>query len=135
MATAGTPKTQNPFPLKALAQLVAAVAAAVIPTLTDDRAMNWPEYVNIGILAASAAQVYITTNHQNHPVWKYSKAITSALAIVGVVVVSTFGEQGVNNAELAQIIVALVGTGGVLGAPRDTGMADAPYGRHARRDQ
>ena len=88
-------------PIKAIAQLVAAVLAAVIPALIDDRPMEYTEWINVGILGASAVNVYLASNHYTHPAWKYTKTAVSALAVVGVITVSTVGGTQLTGAEIA----------------------------------
>ena len=108
---------------KMIVQLVAAVLAAVAPGIIVGQPLGLTGWINIIVLAAGAVNVF---NAANLPHWNIAKTIASAVAAVGVVLISALSDGGVTAGEWVQIIVALAGSGTVFAVP------NAPYGRHAR---
>jgi hypothetical protein len=108
-------------------QLLAAMAAGVLPLLTGDGPSNAAEWINAVLVALGAGSVYIAANQPKGTVWHYTKTIMSALAAAGVVANSALTD-GVTSTEWYQIAAALVGTGLVYWIPNDVPL---PTGRHA----
>ena len=108
--------------LKSLAQLGAAILAAVIPVLALGP-LDSTGFFNVVALAAGAVGVYITSNHLAG-VWRYAKTVASAVAAVCVVLVSVWS-GGITTLEWVQILAAAAGTLGVFAAPnkRDYALA------------
>lgn len=118
--------------MKAAVMLVAAVLAAVAPGITG-HGMGFSEWVNVGVLAAGAIQVYLTTNHYDlGGLNRYLKAGSAVVATVGVMLVSAMGDaNGVSGAEWVQIVIAILAPFGVAGAPKDGGMLTGAGGHRA----
>lgn len=104
---------------KAAVQLLAAILAAVIPGLTDGTPMGWPEWTNVGVLAAGAIMVY---NSANIPGYRWAKLVASIVSAIGVMVVSGLSDGALSTSEVIQIITALVGAG-LVGGVRNGGNA------------
>lgn len=103
--------------MKALVQLLGAALAAVLPLLTATDTLSLTEWINVGVVAAGALSVYIATNLPAEPVWNYSKLAMSALSAAGVVLISALSDSVVGNAEVWQIVAAVLAALGVWGAP------------------
>lgn len=99
---------------KTVVQVVVAVLAAILPSLLTGQALGLVGWINIIVLAAGAVHVY---NSANLPGWNVAKAIASAVAAVGVVLISALSDGGVTAGEWVQIITALLGSGAVFATP------------------
>lgn len=108
---------------KTIVQLIAAVLAAIAPGIIVGQPLGVVGWINLVVLAAGAIHVY---NAANLPHWNVAKAIASAVAAVGVVLISALSDGGVSAGEWVQIVTALLGAAAVYAVP------NAPYGRHAR---
>jgi hypothetical protein len=99
----------------AILALLAAVLTAVLPGI-EDGPMGWPEWVNVGILAAGAINVY---NAANLPGYRYAKLIASVVSTVGVLLVSFLSDGALTTTEIIQIVVAIGGSFGVRQVPNN----------------
>lgn len=117
--TEPAPVTGGAMAMKAAWQLLAAMAVAVLPLLTD--APNTPaDWINAVLIALGAGTVYIAANLPNEPVWQYTKTFMSAIAAGGVVAVSALTDFSISHTEWYQIIAAVVGVILTYAVPNDT---------------
>lgn len=100
---------------KAIVQAVVAVLAAILPSLLVEEPLGLVGWVNVIVLAAGAVNVYITSNGVAG--WSMAKAIASAVAAIGVVLISALADSSIDAGEWVQIITALLGTGAVFAVP------------------
>ena len=100
---------------KTIVQVIVAVLAAILPSLLVGQPLGLVGWINIVVLAAGAVQVYNASNLV--PGWPIAKAIASAVAAVGVVLISALSDGGVTAGEWVQIITALLGSGAVFAVP------------------
>ena len=99
---------------KTIVQVIVAVLAAVLPSVVVGEPLGLVGWINIVVLAAGAVNVF---NAANLPHWNVAKAIASAVAAVGVVLISALSDGGVTAGEWVQIITALLGSGAVFAVP------------------
>ncbi len=99
---------------KTIVQLLAAVLAAVLPGLLVEQPLGVTGWINIIVLAAGAVHVF---NSANIPGWNIAKSIASAVAALGVLLISVLADGGVSPAEWVQISTAFVGTVAVYFTP------------------
>jgi|GEM_PF-6868273 len=111
---------------KAIVQLLGVCFSAVLPQLLTSEPFGLTDYINMGVLAAGAATVWIAANQPGDGVWAYTKAIMSAISAGGVVAISAFGDGTVSRVEGVQIAVAVLTAAGVLY------ISNGPDGRHRR---
>lgn len=111
--------------MKALLQLFGAMMAAIVPLVGTDAPLSVTEWINVGVVAAGAATVYIAEN-QDGGVWKYTKLFMSLVSVVGVVLISALADGAISVAEWYQMGVALVTAYGVYET-----RASSVGGRHA----
>ena len=108
--------------MKAIAMLIAAMLAAVIPGLTGGWDLSFVEWVNVAVLASGAANVAIVTNHYNSNTWRIAKVFSAVVATGGVVLISVFSDSVITSGEVIQIVIAVIAPIAVYFAPRDQGM-------------
>lgn len=111
--------------LKAVAAVVATVAAAVVAALTGDGVISNVEWVNVAIAGAGALAVFTAPNV---PGARYTKLILAAISAVLVFLVSAITD-GVTATELIQLVVVALGALGVYAAPYSPELEEV--GRHA----
>lgn len=117
--TEPAPVTGGAMAMKAAWQLLAAMALAVLPLLTD--APNTPnDWVNAALVALGAGTVYIAENQPDGTVWQYTKTFMSALAAGGVILNSALTDFTITHTEWYQIVTAVVGVLLVYFVPNDT---------------
>lgn len=120
------PVTGGAKPMKAVWQVLTAVAVTVLPLFTDapNTSADW---INAVLVAMGAATVYIAANLADEPVWQYTKAIMSAISAGGVIAVSALSDFSITHTEWYQIIAAVIGVILTYAVPNDT---PTPGGRH-----
>lgn len=125
-------KTVEPY-LKALAQLLFTVVAAVIAASADDR-IDTVEWINVLILALGTVSV-LGAGNMPEGVWKRTKLIVSA-ATAAAVAAHTFAVSGTDlgTTEWLQILAAALGALGVY-AVKGPEVVPAPprRGKHEAR--
>jgi hypothetical protein len=99
--------------LKAVAAVVATVAAAVVAALTGDGVISNVEWVNVAIAGAGACAVF---SAPNVPGARYTKLILAAISAVLVFLASAITD-GVTLTEAVQLVVVALGAVGVWRAP------------------
>ena len=120
--------TGDAFPFKAGAQLLTAMAVAVLPLVTSgDAPASATEWVNAVLVALGAVTVYIAENQPEGSIWHYTKTILAALTAVGVAAVSALTDASVTATEWYQIIAAGAAVVAVYWIPNE---ATTPLGRH-----
>lgn len=111
--------------LKAVAAVVATVAAALSGVLTDS-VITAPEWINVAILGVGAAGVFTAPNV---PGATYTKGILAVLTGV-LVLLSSLITDGITSAEMFQLVVAGLGAVGVIAIPNvnetGTNISDVP---------
>ena len=112
--------------MKAIAMLIAAALAAVVPLLISDNPLSPSEWINVVVIALGGAQVYITKNLEG-TVWVYSKLFMALLAAALVGFVS-FLSDGLSATEVQQIMIAAIAALGVFATNGPVGVEE---GRHA----
>lgn len=108
---------------KALVQLVMTILAATVPYLASGD-MDYHAWVNVGVIAAGVIMVYSSTNI---PGWNYAKLVASAVAAIGVVLLSVASPGDIGAGEVIQMILA---AGAALGVGA---LKNEPAPRHAQR--
>ena len=111
--------------MKAVAAVVATVAAAVVAALTGDGIISNVEWVNVAIAGSGALGVFAAPNV---PGARYTKVILAAVAAVLVFLTSAITD-GITPTELIQLIVVVAGALGVYAAPYSPELEGV--GRHA----
>ena len=101
---------------KFFAQLVATVAAAIIPAIADDNVFSNAEIINIIIVALGAIGV-LGAGNLPEGTWKYMKFIVSAASAVAVFASSAITDGSWSNAETLQAVLAALGALGVVALP------------------
>lgn len=99
--------------MKAVAAIVATVAAAVVAALTGDGIISNVEWVNVAIAFAGAAAVFTAPNV---PGARYTKFILAAISAVLVFLASAITD-GLTTTEIVQLVVVALGALGVYAAP------------------
>jgi hypothetical protein len=112
---------------KALIALLGSIIAAISPVLVEGD-MSLTEWLNVGILAIGAVEVY---NTPNIPSWPAAKAVAAALTAMLVAYTSAI-TLGVSAAEWVQIAIAGLSAIGVYFTPNQ--QPQKSTGRHARPD-
>jgi hypothetical protein len=100
---------------KAIVQLVVAVLAAILPSLLVEEPLGLVGWVNVIVLGAGAIHVFNSAN--SVPGWPIAKAIASAVAAIGVVLISALADSSIDAGEWVQVITALLGAGAVYAVP------------------
>lgn len=108
--------------MAAVVALLGAIITAVTPGITDGP-MGFPEWTNVGVLAAGAVMVY---NSANLPGYRYAKLVAAVVAAVGVVLISVLSDAALTTTEIVQIAAAILGAAGV-GAIRNTHTRDGVF--------
>lgn len=99
---------------KTLAQVVAAIGAAIAAAATDGH-VTPSEWVNVLVAAGGAFTVLGASNAAVGP-WKYTKGMFSgASAVVAFATSALTG--GLSVGEMYQITIMVLGTLGVIGVP------------------
>lgn len=98
---------------KAVAEVLAAVAAAVVAAQTGDGVISNQEWVNVAILGVGAAAVFAAPNV---PGAKYTKAVIAVLTAVLTLLASHI-TGGLTQTEILQLVVAGLGALGVYAVP------------------
>jgi hypothetical protein len=95
--------------MKALVMLLGAMLAAVVPLMAGDGPLSTTEWINVGVVAAGAAVVWIAANDEEGT-WSYAKLFMSAIAAAGVVLISALADQSVSLNEWIQIGAVVLAT-------------------------
>jgi hypothetical protein len=103
---------QGEIHMKALVMLFGAMLAAVVPLMAGDGPLSTTEWINVGVVAAGAAVVWIAANDDSG-VWHYTKLFMAAVAAAGVVLISALADGSVGMNEWIQIAAAIVAAWGV----------------------
>lgn len=106
---------------KAYVAAAGAVLAAVVPVFIAPGPFGAAEWINVGILAAGAVQVY---NAGNLVGWRYAKAVAAGVA-AGLVALTAVVSDGVTRAEAVQVLVAVAAAFGVWRVPNPTSSSSA----------
>lgn len=91
---------------KSWTQLLGAVLVAVMPLLSTNGPLTTSEWVNVATVGVGAGVVWNTTNH---PEWPYAKLVGSAL-VTALTTLNSFLSDGLSNAEIMQMVLALAVT-------------------------
>lgn len=94
--------------MKAMVMLVAAMLAAVVPLMAGAGPLSTTEWINVGVVAAGAAVVWIAANAEDGGVWSYTKLFMAAIAAGGVVLISALADMSISANEWVQIVAAIV---------------------------
>ena len=118
MTDPAPPVTGGAKAMKAVWQLLAAMALAALPLITDGP--HTPnDWVNAGLAALGAGTVYIAANLPG-TVWEYTKTFMSAVAAGGIILNSALTDFTVTHTEWYQIGTAILGVLLVYLVPNDT---------------
>lgn len=101
--------------LKFVMQVVATGIMAVIAGLADQR-LDTAEWINVGLAVLGSVGVLGAGNLPSG-VWAHTKAIVSAATAALVALTSFLADGGLSGTEVLQIVVAVLGTFGVLAVP------------------
>jgi hypothetical protein len=112
---------------KAIAAVLGAVLAAVIPILATDQPLDFVAWVNIVILAAGAIQVYSATNTTT---WPYAKLIAAAVSTGAVTTLTVLADGPITRGGWVQIAVAFLAAFATYRLPNTT--AAVSTGRHQK---
>jgi len=93
--------------MKAVLQLLGAMLAAVVPLVTVANDLTLTEWINVAVVAAGAATVWLTANAPDG-VWSYTKTFMSLVSAGGVVLISALGDGSISAVEWMQIGTAVV---------------------------
>lgn len=93
--------------MKALIQLLGAVFAAAAPLTLGNGPLSVTEWINVGVVAAGAATVWIAAN-EDEGIWSYTKLFMSAVSAGGVVLVSALADMSISPTEWIQIGAAAI---------------------------
>jgi ABC-type thiamin/hydroxymethylpyrimidine transport system permease subunit len=107
--------------LKSGVAVAAAVLAAVVTALTGDNAIDASEWVNVVILGAGAAAVFVAPNVPGARYTKLGLAIITAMATAAASLVS----DGISLTDGLQVAMAALGALGVHQLPNSRGEAGA----------
>ena len=94
--------------MKAIVQLIGAVVAAVVPLLATDQPLSLVGWINVGVVAAGAVNVYITSNDLSGGVWSVSKLWVSLVSTIGVLAISLLADGSLSAADWMQIGAAVL---------------------------
>jgi hypothetical protein len=81
------PCSQKEIHKYALVELLGAMLAAIVPLTLGDGPLSTTEWINVGVVAAGAAVIWLAAN-QDEGIWAYTKMAVSTIAAGGVVLVS-----------------------------------------------
>ncbi|HEV2781363.1 MAG TPA: hypothetical protein VGX25_18425 [Actinophytocola sp.] len=98
---------------KALAALVAAVLAAIVPALSGDNRIDATEWVNVAILTLGAAAVFAAPNV---PGARYTKVVLAVLTAAATAAASLISD-GISLTDWLQLALAALGALGVYQLP------------------
>lgn len=93
--------------MKAVFQLLGAMLAAAVPLVTVTNELTLTEWINVGVVAAGAATVWIATN-QDEGIWSYTKVFMAAVSAGGVVLISALVDMSISPVEWMQIGAAVL---------------------------
>lgn len=103
--------------MKASSQLFGAVMAAIMPLVLTNQALSVTEWINVGVVGAGAATVWIASNHPTG-VWSYTKTFMSLISAAGVALISILADGSFSQAEWWQLLTALLTAFAVLETPK-----------------
>lgn len=114
--------------LKFGAEILATIVAGLYAALAGDGVLDAGEKINVVLLALGAVAV-LGAGNLPAGVWRYTKGIVAGATAVGVVLASAY-TGGIDDAEIAQMVIAFLGAIGVTAVPGP--LVDKAIGRHVR---
>lgn len=98
-----------------IAMTLGAIAALIVPLVTDDHQLNTLEWFNLGLGIVGAISTYVVPNLDT-TVGRYAKQVVAGL-VAALTLLPTLTADGVTFGEWLQVIVIALGAAGVIALP------------------